>query len=568
MALFIKASLLFSIPILSHLLQQQPISSHIARPLPDFTRQLGFKFTMTPSPRFFIVRPDTKRSTADGRVQSVPGAIVPLIAVDELPEWLDISDAPRELSVEQTIGLCNLGISSKGPGAYAVRIIHETRAAARQQSDMVKAHEVNVQNDAAVNASQASLGPSAATSSKTKALAPAPSPSAAVHATDRMKVNWSDSHTAANNTTNTGMESSAHNPQAGPLQTQPQPQPQLPKRPSAAQPGGPSNPTITGGTTASTTTTTTVAAAAAAATGGSGSDTTTAPAAARDAKAEYCRHWCHHGTCKWGLRCRYLHAMPSSPAELAAVGLREIPTWWVATVAGLPGRRHQRRAHHNHQHSNNNCGGSGSGGGGGGGSHAGVGAIAGDMAQGGDGTDGGRGWEFGFDPRDARVGVLRRLGSLPLGAGIPGVGVGGGGAGAGSGPGSGSSKRAKKAQLRETVALLRELWLGLGAGNGNGNGRARRKEREVNPFAKGRIGKGVDRESVQRVGKVDVVGGGAAVVGGTGAGVGNGSGPEQAVLRRMVQEKAAEDGRKQGGQTAGPGGQVMAAQQVGKLVDV
>ncbi len=35
----------------------------------------------------------------------------------------------------------------------------------------------------------------------------------------------------------------------------------------------------------------------------------------------YCKHWCHHGTCKFGYNCRYDHVMPATMAGLQSVGL-------------------------------------------------------------------------------------------------------------------------------------------------------------------------------------------------------------------------------------------------------
>lgn len=49
----------------------------------------------------------------------------------------------------------------------------------------------------------------------------------------------------------------------------------------------------------------------------------------------YCRHYCHHGTCKWGSRCRYQHIMPSTSAGLAEVGLKGFPAWYRAVLANL-----------------------------------------------------------------------------------------------------------------------------------------------------------------------------------------------------------------------------------------
>ncbi|KPM41612.1 hypothetical protein AK830_g4970 [Neonectria ditissima] len=64
-----------------------------------------------------------------------------------------------------------------------------------------------------------------------------------------------------------------------------------------------------------------------------------APRAAKNpakASPSFCRHWCHHGTCKWGLACRFQHAMPSGLEGLATVGLTDFPDWWLAAVGVLP----------------------------------------------------------------------------------------------------------------------------------------------------------------------------------------------------------------------------------------
>ncbi|EKD13141.1 zinc finger DNA-binding protein [Drepanopeziza brunnea f. sp. 'multigermtubi' MB_m1] len=41
-----------------------------------------------------------------------------------------------------------------------------------------------------------------------------------------------------------------------------------------------------------------------------------------------CRHWCHHGICKWGQQCRYRHIMPMSNSGLQEVGLSDWPAWF------------------------------------------------------------------------------------------------------------------------------------------------------------------------------------------------------------------------------------------------
>src|SRR4051794_27550343 len=85
---------------------------------------------MTPHPLFFLVRPGVTVQTPSGPVQKQPGRMVPLIAVDELPDWIDVVGAPRELTAQQAIGRANLGNFFKAPGAYPVMIAYATGAEA------------------------------------------------------------------------------------------------------------------------------------------------------------------------------------------------------------------------------------------------------------------------------------------------------------------------------------------------------------------------------------------------------------------------------------------------------
>lgn len=49
-----------------------------------------------------------------------------------------------------------------------------------------------------------------------------------------------------------------------------------------------------------------------------------------------CRHWCHHGICKWGLDCHYEHTMPTTLGGLAEVGLSQFPDWWLQARGVIP----------------------------------------------------------------------------------------------------------------------------------------------------------------------------------------------------------------------------------------
>ncbi|KAL2067120.1 hypothetical protein VTL71DRAFT_1544 [Oculimacula yallundae] len=45
-------------------------------------------------------------------------------------------------------------------------------------------------------------------------------------------------------------------------------------------------------------------------------------------QTQLCRHWCHHGICKWGQQCRYRHIMPMSTSGLSEIGLSDWPVWF------------------------------------------------------------------------------------------------------------------------------------------------------------------------------------------------------------------------------------------------
>ncbi len=47
--------------------------------------------------RYFIIRPENDNLASDGRVQKEAGVIVPLVALDQLPDWLEVVGAPRNL---------------------------------------------------------------------------------------------------------------------------------------------------------------------------------------------------------------------------------------------------------------------------------------------------------------------------------------------------------------------------------------------------------------------------------------------------------------------------------------
>ena len=47
--------------------------------------------------RYFIIRPDNGNLASDGSVREGEGCMVPLVALDQLPDWLEVVGVPRNL---------------------------------------------------------------------------------------------------------------------------------------------------------------------------------------------------------------------------------------------------------------------------------------------------------------------------------------------------------------------------------------------------------------------------------------------------------------------------------------
>lgn len=264
------------------------------------TRGAQHQTAMQPSVGHFIVRPDADDGT--------PGPIVPLVAVDQLPGWLQLSGVPRELDAEQTIGLTNLGIvDNKDDSTFEVRLHHgkirDILNNADEKTDLhssgggkgkAKAtrkkkaapHAETKSKSIEKTASEESLPTSAGTSPSTE-LGLVEKPKPPVHPAERM------------------LSASRHNTASIAVGTQaPNNSNEKPLRPhmteatrNESRPAAPKQPTT------------------------------------------FCRHWCHHGSCKWGLECRYQHRMPMTVDGLREVGLKDFPTWYLLMMSGggLPG---------------------------------------------------------------------------------------------------------------------------------------------------------------------------------------------------------------------------------------
>ncbi|EPE25258.1 hypothetical protein GLAREA_11839 [Glarea lozoyensis ATCC 20868] len=149
-----------------------------------------------PKPSYFVIRSN--------------GEVVPLIAIDELPLGLSIVNAPRNLTLDETVGMLSLGLQQRSKNFYEL-VKKDLRGA-----------QIETRND-----------------------------------------------TAENRSTSIS---------------------KLPQLPSSAEKSSIS-------------------------TGSTVYDQT-------------CRHWCHHGICKWGKQCRYRHVMPMTLRGLQEVGLDNWPGWY------------------------------------------------------------------------------------------------------------------------------------------------------------------------------------------------------------------------------------------------
>ncbi|KAI1482557.1 hypothetical protein F4774DRAFT_428889 [Daldinia eschscholtzii] len=312
-----------------------------------------------PLPHYFIVRPGTTKITASGTV-TMPGPIVPLIAVDQLPKWLELLGVPRELSVEQTVGLRNLGTVPKDLGFYKVYMngnIQGEPAAPKNHHRTQTEQDTSNSRLAPTNVLAVSATPSPATTLTS-------SPLAEEVLARNSQIDPASESINNNNINYSGVGTAGSNTPLYPILHTPEPtySPPLPPPPSYHTPIPPSHylpswyppsrkPTTTSSSSSSTTPRS-----------GTTSHTSGSPSSL------YCKHWCHRGTCRWGAQCRYAHSMPATPAGLRDVGLAHHPAWYTTAVSMAfgpggfinPNSPNNHHNHHNtHNGSSNNSGNNG-----------------------------------------------------------------------------------------------------------------------------------------------------------------------------------------------------------------
>ncbi|KAG8674479.1 hypothetical protein FPOAC2_00502 [Fusarium poae] len=234
--------------------------------------------TFTPKPQFFLVRPGAEEITPTGQIIAQPATAVPLIPADLLPDWVEVIGVSRSLSEDETKDMGNLGVIHAEQYTYKLRFdpITENEACVSDEAEEENPRESVMQPSVSI------WGPSISHDTSREEQSPRALTSLPSHTlAPQVKLKPAQ-----------GLSSSCHNPEN---QQQPKPDPQ--KEPSSIQPNA------------------------------------TPPSSQLPSP---CRHWCHHGVCKWGLDCHYEHTMPTTPTGLDEVGLSQSPDWWLQARGIMP----------------------------------------------------------------------------------------------------------------------------------------------------------------------------------------------------------------------------------------
>jgi hypothetical protein len=269
--------------------------------------------------RYFLVRPGAQQQANPGGAVSV-SSIVPLIAVDQLPEWIDIAGVPRKLTVDQTVGMSNLGTIPSDEEILDVRLHRETlilMLGAPDSDAELSSHDSDDSESVKPNESRV-RGRQFATVAVGQLMNLANN----VDHQQNKDALAKDSTAVTDGTSKDMVRQIQQHPAERML--------------TASRHATPSTGAIATAATSQARTPHTQAHSVALETAKSAAHQAKEPKgiAPPRSSSSYCRHWCHHGTCMWGLLCRYQHNMPMTLAGLQEVGLKDFPRWWI-TAMGL-----------------------------------------------------------------------------------------------------------------------------------------------------------------------------------------------------------------------------------------
>ncbi|RYP24807.1 hypothetical protein DL765_000353 [Monosporascus sp. GIB2] len=368
-----------------------PISrTQTAAPTTQQRQQQQSQHQPIPLPRYFLVRPGTVKHTASDAV-TIPGPMVPLLPADQLPEWMDVLGVPRELAVEQTAGLVNLGTVARGMPPFYEVYFHQqhdqqqhvrprgggdnddSNRAVRSQKHRPEEDGGDVKGRLVTeDASSPSRTSTSASSSpaSTSRMDPAAKSFASTKAMNRGGGNGKPRIGKAN-APNANLNRRTSNSNTSDRDDPPPPRLPSPTVHGSSTStssqylyyhdnsrtddgGGGGHPLPPPSSSAHPHPADRMLAASAAASFSAPSRRHNPvhhqhnhdhrpPSSSAASKRRvgggnpspasvYCRHWCHHGRCRWQGACRYAHAMPSTAEGLREVGLGDYPAWWRAAV--------------------------------------------------------------------------------------------------------------------------------------------------------------------------------------------------------------------------------------------
>ncbi|KAL6869839.1 hypothetical protein ACO1O0_001170 [Amphichorda felina] len=241
------------------------------------------------NPRFFIVR----SSTFDGDDISHQPNIVPLIPADLLPKWIEIQGVPRQLTLDQTAGMTNLGsFAAAGDEVLCLRFLNVYQGDGpaqvgdcedRGRPSTTTASSGGGEGVQSIGEAPSATPPRGTTTSSSKTSPPKqPVLSPSQHGRDI----GTPSSGSSLNISRPGLASSQHNLGNSPSSAASPPEP---AQGQPLPPGATTNP---------------------------------------DVPPKYCQEWCHHGTCSRGDCCPRRHDMPQTRHGLAEVGLVNFPPWY------------------------------------------------------------------------------------------------------------------------------------------------------------------------------------------------------------------------------------------------
>ena len=295
-------------------------------------------------PQFYLIRPESKQTATSDKVTY---SIVPLIPADQLPERLEIVGVPRTLHHQQASKMSSVGIIPRDVGFYDVQITGSSSPPPNFSW-----------------AGPAPFAPVPITTEPehdTSTSSSIHSQSDEIHREERAKALWNIQHatTRAGHRNDHGSWSLAVSdlvPSAEDRSVQDQDEDDMTTCDSL-----PSSPPIHMDATGSNDTITTQSTGSAPMPDSAEEldfqdisvdsipdDQTPPPPSSesdqrpqhqgepsRPAGTGYCLHWCIHGICKWGPRCRFLHQMPETPEEFRSVGLTGYPRWYIDLMRKL-----------------------------------------------------------------------------------------------------------------------------------------------------------------------------------------------------------------------------------------